>query len=193
MRHTLLTLSLLLHLRTVQSLAAGAVHVRGSPQPLLPGRRCYGITMGEEEPDDIATLEARLAELKEKKKAEEELAEAGNVGTRKVEMPEGFDVTTLSNRKKVLFSTQESQAPIELLSESWKEQDPAEAAEGESGGINLVGIAVAAVLFVVFAQISTPNEIDPITYGTSTVQVETPDQIRERFGYTKDDSVFTEE
>ena len=59
--------------------------------------------------------------------------------------------------------------------------------------MNVIGLAAAAVVLLVFSQVSLPNEIDPITYGQSTGGVESPDQIRERFGYAKGDSVFTEE
>ena len=52
--------------------------------------------------DEIADLERKLKELKETKQAEEETAELPEVV--KVEVKDGFDMTTLSMRKKVAVS-----------------------------------------------------------------------------------------
>lgn len=120
--------------------------------------------------DEIAELEAKLAALKEAEKekaaADAALASAEEVAARAAEAtparpsgtspteldPEGFDVSTLSARKKVAVIKE--RPPEELLSEAWKEADESDGSGG--GGLApVVGGVIFAILLVVLAQIPT--------------------------------------
>jgi hypothetical protein len=120
--------------------------------------------------DEIAELEAKLAALKaaenEKAAADAALASAEEVAARAAEAPpsrpsgtspadldpEGFDVSTLSARKKVAVIKE--RPPEELLSEAWKEADDSDGSGG--GGLApVVGGVIFAILLVVLAQVPT--------------------------------------
>jgi hypothetical protein len=150
---------------------------------LIQRQRLRPLMSGASEQDEIAELESRLANLK---KAQEEelaaaaLAEAEASGKRIVEATEGFDPTTLSNRKRV--ATSSGPAPEELLSEAWKEIEE-ESRDGE-GGLPLAslggGLALLVGLFV-FAQVPIGQELDPATYNTANVPLESSAKIRQRY------------
>ena len=114
--------------------------------------------------DEIAALEARLAALKEKQAAAAVAApepvttaeaagateEVAAAEAKLAELKGGFDMTTLSNRKRVA-AIQDSAMPTELLSESWKEEDD----DSGGGGGLVVGIGgvVAAVALLALSQV----------------------------------------
>lgn len=146
--------------------------------------------------DEIAELEARLAALKKKEeeeKAEKAAAEAAMVsaaevaaraaeapparpsGTAPSELgPEGFDLSTLSARKKV--AAIKETPPEELLSEAWKES---EGSQGEGGGIvPIIGGVVAAVALFAFAQVPVGGNAG---LAPSAPPLPTAEQIRAKY------------
>jgi hypothetical protein len=143
-----------------------------------------------EDANEIAELEARLAELKAAEAAKaaaeaEEAAErqrlADEAARRAAGLDDnaGFDFATLSSRKKVAATR--TSAPNELLSESWKEADSA----GEGGGLpvlQIVGALAVAIGLIAFAQVPIGEQnLDPVTYGGKASRVESPDEIKARF------------
>lgn len=144
----------------------GAAGVANRPAVRSISRRLGGAPAMNE--DEIAELETKLAALKaaEKEKADADaaLASAAEVAARAAEAPparpsgtspselepEGFDVSTLSARKKV--ATIKERPPEELLSEAWKEADDSDG-EGAGGLVPVVGGVIFALLLVVLAQV----------------------------------------
>ena len=145
--------------------------------------------------DEIAELEARLAALKKKEeeeKAEKAAAEAAMVsaaevaaraaeapparpsGTAPSELgPEGFDLSTLSARKRSLPSGDASGG---ALSEAWKES---EGSQGEGGGIvPIIGGVVAAVALFAFAQVPVGGNAG---LAPSAPPLPTAEQIRAKY------------
>ena len=141
-----------------------------------PRVRRHALRMNEDD-DEVAALEKRLAELKGKKDAEEAAAE-GIKGT-PVELKRGFDPTTLSNRRKV--ATEQGEVLEELLSEAWKD----EAAAAGGGGLPIVQVAGGALLvlaLIAFAQVPIgQDDVAPVTYGGASTPIETPAQIKARY------------
>ena len=148
---------------------------------LLPCTAAFGTPMramlrmsGDDE--EIAALEERLAGLK-RAKEEEASAAARADAPPMAEVKPGFDVSTLSSRKKV--AAEQVGAPEELLSEAWKEE------ETPAAGINLstIGTAVGLVLALVrFAQVPIGQDtLDLSTYGGKEVRLETSQEIRARY------------
>ena len=177
--------------------AACCAHVLAfAPVPLRRPHRHAAVHFRMAETDDeIADLERKLKELKETKQAEEETAELPEVV--KVEVKDGFDMTTLSMRKKVAVSGAPEVAS-ELLSESWKEQDAAPGGGGDGGGLPIAQIAgglLFAVALFAFAQVPVGQENLPeVTYGGKATRAETADEIRARYeklGLVSDDMPVT--
>jgi len=138
--------------------------------------------------DEIAELEAKLAELKrtEEEKKQAEIAAANLEWQRKrmEALQEGgededgsFDFATLSSRKKV--AAVKSQAPDELLSEAWKEAE--EDGEGGIGLVQILGGVVAAVALIAFSQVPIGQNVDEVTYGGVAPQAQSPDEIRKLY------------
>mmetsp|Transcript_26995 Transcript_26995/g.84449 ORF Transcript_26995/g.84449 Transcript_26995/m.84449 type:complete len:199 (+) Transcript_26995:82-678(+) len=149
------------------------------PRLLRPPRLSAG-----EADDEIAALEAKLAEAKRAKEEAERarLREEAEVRRAAAELSgdldEGFDFNTLSSRKKV--AAVKAPPPPEFLSESWKEEEA-----GEGGGLGLVNLAGGAALvlgLIAFSQVPVGSNLDLATYGGGTVAVESPEQIRQRYG-----------
>ena len=112
--------------------------------------------------DEIKALEARLAELKEKQAAAVAASEASDATevaateAKLAELKDGFDMTTLSNRKRVA-AIQDS-APIELLSESWKEEEEDDSEGGGGLAVGLGGVLGGIVLFVALSLVPVGSD-----------------------------------
>mmetsp|Transcript_26444 Transcript_26444/g.39110 ORF Transcript_26444/g.39110 Transcript_26444/m.39110 type:complete len:181 (+) Transcript_26444:127-669(+) len=95
--------------------------------------------------DEIADLEKKLQELKEKKK--QETAQVATMGAS--EDVKTFDGSDPLKKPKV---TNTKEPVLEMLSESWKEGDEA-SSEGSSVIVN-IGLAVVAIAgFAIFSQV----------------------------------------
>jgi len=135
--------------------------------------------------DEIAVLREKLARLEaeavaeEKAVAEEEVPSPTEPPLAGVEVQEGFDLATFSSRKKV--AAIKDAAPIELLSESWKEEEQPEGG-GALGLPQLAGGLVLLVALIFFAQVPIgADTVDSVTYGGKQTRVETPAEIRARY------------
>ena len=136
--------------------------------------------------DEIAALEAKLAQKKAEKaaaEAEVEVAEEEFTPTGQEDVATGFDWTTMSARKKVA-TIQTDATPEGLLSEAWKEEEPSDSSNG-AGGLPIVqiaGAAVVAVALLAFSQVPVGSQnVDPVTYGGRDTRLETPDEIKARY------------
>ena len=134
--------------------------------------------------DEIAELEARLAELKAKEAAkeaddvrEEGAAEEQSASDIDVTELDDFDFATLSKRKKV--AAVKTAAPSEFLSESWKEQDQEVAAGAGVGVGQIVGVVALVFALIAFSQVPIgESNIDQATYGGVTPPPPTAAEIR---------------
>ena len=150
-----------------------------------------GPRMASDGEDEIAALEARLAELKrteESKQYEAEAAEAAEAAGN-VELTEldegGFDFATLSSRRKVA-AIKTDVAPAELLSEAWKESTE----DGEQSldiGSIVKGLIVVVAL-AAFSQVPIGQDVDPATYGGVTPQPPSASEIRSLYEGGGDDA-----
>jgi len=133
--------------------------------------------------DEIAELEARLAELKRKEELKQIDVSAGDgtvaeaVGISE-EPAEGFDLATLSSRKKV--AAVKTAAPAELLSEAWKEEEMDAAGEG-TNVVQIVGGLALAIGLVAFSQVPIGQNIDQATYGGVTPPPPSAAEIRKLY------------
>tara|TARA_B100000524_G_scaffold242976_1_gene130095 strand:- start:582 stop:1241 length:660 start_codon:yes stop_codon:yes gene_type:complete len=154
--------SLPLHPRVhLQMTSAGGV---GGPTPPGPN-------------DEIAELEARLAELKAAESSESLVEAASDPSSiaNAASQPKGFDGTTLSYRGKV--ANVKGPAPSELLSESWKEDEGS--SEGGGSLVPVLGTLVALVALVAFSQVPI-GTVETFNDGRSA-SVESPAEIRARY------------
>lgn len=164
------------------ALLALCTHASALVVPLRPSLgRSRPLRMAEGV-DEIAELEQRLAELKRTEAAQAAAAASAAAAEAAVEAPGGFDLATMSMRKKV--AAVKTPAPEELLSESWKAGEVDDGSEG-SGSLGLVQIAGGAALalaVLAFSQVPVGQQnLDPATYGGYERAVETPSQIAARY------------
>eukprot|EP00320_Phaeocystis_rex_P014676 CAMPEP_0119075298 /NCGR_PEP_ID=MMETSP1178-20130426/79018_1 /TAXON_ID=33656 /ORGANISM="unid sp, Strain CCMP2000" /LENGTH=185 /DNA_ID=CAMNT_0007057511 /DNA_START=18 /DNA_END=575 /DNA_ORIENTATION=+ len=132
--------------------------------------------------EEIAELEARLAELKKAKEEEEEAARLAARVPLSAEEVKEFDATTFSYRKKVA-NVKDANIASELLSESWKEEE-----EAPSIGGSVLPVVGGVLLFVVLALVPSGAGDNYIQVGDQNVQYESPEQIRARYaGIEADD------
>ena len=170
-----------------QVLAFGCTPVAGRwarASPEACARRCgVSYMQSGSNQDEIAELEARLEALKQAEaeavvaKEAAPVEDMDGVEGAMTEMSGGFDVTTMSSRKKV--ASMQGPAPEELLSEAWKES------EAGSGGIPIVqaaGAVAVAIGLVAFSQVPIGQETtDLSSFGGRTPTLETPTQIKARY------------
>ena len=174
-----------------QALALGcaATSARGAPRRAVQARRWHAPCMqaGSNQEETIAELEARLEALK-RAEAEAEAAEVATVASpgappesiegTLTEVAGGFDLTTMSNRKKV--ASVQGPAPEELLSEAWKESE-----DGDGAGFPLVqaaGAIALAIGLVAFSQVPIGQDTtDLSSFGGRAPTLETPMQIKARY------------
>ena len=126
--------------------------------------------------DEIAALEARLAELKqraaEEDAAETAAAQAVVASNQVLEEIDDFDATTLSYRKRV---ANVKAVPSEFLSEAWKQE------EATSAGTTGAALPALALLLVIIALSQVPTSLDIDSIGSQAVRLETPAEIRARY------------
>ena len=177
----LLCTALALLLAPTLALRHGPLRVRS---PAVAARPRLAVMQSTE--DEIAALEAKLKEAKERQVAEAEVKLLEDqIELKTVERAEGFDASTLSMRKKV--ATEQGDVLEELLSEAWKEQG--DIAKDECGlPFGAIGGALALAGLIAFSQVPVGKDtVSEVTYGGKVTPVETAAQIRARYAGVEED------
>jgi len=171
-------LLLALYLAQCSSVQALTFGLTGARPSLHRPKTISSLQMMSGPNEEIAELEARLAELKAAEAAapQPEAEEAAEPLANAASQPKGFDSTTLSFRSKV--ANVKGPAPSELLSESWKEQD--EPSEGGGSLVTVLGGLVTLVALIAFSQVPIGTEVETFNDGRSA-NVESPADIRARY------------
>ena len=175
-------------------------HFSRYPLAMAPRRRTFSIYAADDadadaDAQEIAALEARLAELKRK---EDEAAAIEAEATS--ETGGGYDLDPLAgiNDLDPLASRREDLYGVGL-NEAMKAKEMAESDEGEGGGGGLVPVVggIAAIIgLIAFSQVPV-GTVSVETYGgagslekaSGTYEkIETPDQIRARYGQSVEPS-----
>lgn len=170
-------------------LLAPALALRHNPlrvrSPLATARHRLAVMQSTEE--EIAQLEAKLKEAKERQAAEAEVKLLEDqIELKVVERAGGFDAATLSMRKKVAI--EQGAAPEELLSEAWKEQGDVAKDEGIQLPFGVIGGALALAGLIAFSQVPIGQDtVQEVTYGGKATPVETAAQIKARYAGIEED------